>query len=573
MSNKFISFLGTNNYDKVYYVHNSKDIGGYISNFIQEALIKTVCKGWGSSDSAIILVTNEARELNWYNEKDKNRRLKTLLGNTQLNSKDVLIPTGQNEEEIWEIFDIVINNIEEGDKIVLDITHAFRYIPMLTIIILDYAKVIKNIEILGIYYGAWDVRDKSTIPNIAPIFDLTPLVEMQEWSQAVNTFIKYGNSGHLEQISKTSLMSKLAKENWAQETNKFINKINDFTMNISTCRGQMISERKANQKSIQYSTKEVKESLHNVKKLEDDFQLKPLIPLISKVEDSIKLFDESSTLNTGLATIEWCINNHLIQQAYTALEETLKTYICELNGLDANEFENRENIVNEAIKRRILIAQGKEQKSKPILEDKNDMYEKIDKISNSLEPEFVLLANNVKSRRNDINHFGFSRNVFTYKTLEKDIINYYDEFLKIINETQIKAQDGNKIKTKKMLLIFSHKLTDIQIKDAKTNLDVDEFIYLPNELQSIWSNISPYEYDINKELEGIYEWIDRNSSMGDYILIQGDFGATYQLVNYCKLKDLRPIYSTTKREAIEIKKDDNTIVLSHKVSHIRYREY
>lgn len=29
----------------------------------------------------------------------------------------------------------------------------------------------------------------------------------------------------------------------------------------------------------------------------------------------------------------------------------------------------------------------------------------------------------------------------------------------------------------KMLLVFSHKLTDRQIKDAKENLKVEEFIY------------------------------------------------------------------------------------------------
>ena len=154
MSKKFLSFLGINNYDLVHYIHNAKGMGEYISRFIQEALVKTVCRDWDSSDKAIIFITNEAKKANWYNKTDENRRLKILLENTQLDSSGVLIPTGQNEEEIWEIFHTIINNIEEGDKIVLDITHALRYIPMLATIILDYAKVVKNIEILGIYYGA-----------------------------------------------------------------------------------------------------------------------------------------------------------------------------------------------------------------------------------------------------------------------------------------------------------------------------------------------------------------------------------------------------------------------------------
>lgn len=572
MSKKFIAFLGTNNYAEVHYIHNDMDMEGYTSKFIQEVLVKTVCKDWNNFDKAVIFITEEAKKLNWYNEKDKNRRLKVLLENTQLDSEDVLIPSGKDEREIWEIFHIVTSDIEEGDKIVLDITHAFRYIPMLATIILDYTKAVKNIEILGIYYGAWDMRNQSVTPNIAPIFNLTPLMVVQEWSQAVNTFIKYGNSGHLKKISRTGLKPKLSQENWARETNKFINRVNDFAMNINICRGQMVQERRANQKSIQLSTKEIRKSLSDVKKLDTDFQLKPLIPLISKIEESVESFDENSTLNTGLATIEWCIKNHLIQQAYTALEETLKTYVCELHGLDANEYKNREDIVNTAINRRIQELSGKGIEKTEEEKDGGKLCKVMDNISNSLDTEFVSLANNIKIKRNDINHFGFSRDVATYGDLEKDIKEYYHDFLRIINKNpaeELKKEE----KIRQMILIFSHKLTEIQVKDAKFNLKVKKFIYLSDELQNIWSNIDPHEECIKDKLRGIFKWIEKNANRGDYVLIHGDLGATYQLVEYCKAKGLRPIYSTTKREAIERRKDDNSLMLGHKVPHVRYREY
>ena len=574
MSKKFVSFLGTKDYEKTHYVHNGVDAGGYISRFIQEALVKTICKDWDTSSKAIVFITKEAKKINWYNEEDENRRLKILLKNTQLESKGILIPSGKNEEEIWEIFHIVTSNIEEGDKIVLDITHALRYIPMLAAIILDYVKVVKNTKVLGIYYGAWDMRDRTVDPNVAPIFDLTSLTEVQEWSQAVNTFIKYGNSGHLEKISQISLKPKLSEEAWARETNKFISKVNDFAMNINTCRGQMVQERKANQKSIQFSTKEIKKSLSDVQTLDTDFQLKPLIPLISKIEESIKLFDENSTLNTGLATIEWCINNHLIQQAYTALEETLKTYICELHGLDANEYENREDIVNMAVSKGIqkLSAKGTEKIEKGG-NDKRKRCDIIDKIYNSLDPEFINLANNIKIRRNDINHFGFSKNVTTYKELQQSVEKYYNDFLGIINKNPVKKLEQENREAGKMFLIFSHKLTDIQTADAKSGLGVEKFIYLPNELQSIWSNIDPHAEYIDDKLKGIIKWIDKNANKNDYVLIQGDFGATYQLVEYCKAKGLRPIYSTTEREAVETREENNSLMLGHRVSHVRYREY
>ena len=445
---------------------------------------------------------------------------------------------------------------------------------MLATVILDYAKVVKDIKLLGIYYGAWDARDESTTPSTAPIFDLTPLAEMQEWSQAVNTFIKYGNSAHLEQVSMTNLKPKLAREKWAQETRKFVDSVNNFTMNINTCRGQMVSGKKANQRSIQFSAKDVMESLENVKNLDESIQLKPLIPLMAKIEDSIEPFGGASALDAGLATIEWSINNHLIQQAYTALEETLKTYICELNGLDENEYENREAIVNKAIGRAIKSLQGEKIRPKEnIPEDKKLMYQKMIEISDSLDPRFVKLANNVKQKRNDINHFGFSKEVAAYSTLETDIKKYYDEFLEIIDKNPVNNIKVKCSRDRKMYLVFSHKLTEKQIEDAKSNLDVEEFIYLPTELQNIWSNISPRKEDMKDDLNELVVWIDENISKEDYVLIQGDYGATYYLVEYCKSKGLKPIYSTTEREAIETITGNNTIVLSHKVSHIRYREY
>ena len=59
----------------------------------------------------------------------------------------------------------------------------------------------------------------------------------------------------------------------------------------------------------------------------------------------------------------------------------------------------------------------------------------------------------------------------------------------------------------KMYLFFSHKLTDAQIEDAK-KLGVDEFVYLPEDLQRKFSNIPPelesvkkYAKDFEKFLE------------------------------------------------------------------------
>lgn len=124
-----------------------------------------------------------------------------------------------------------------------------------------------------------------------------------------------------------------------------------------------------------------------------------------------------------------------------------------------------------------------------------------------------------------------------------------------------------------MFLVFSHKLTDIQIQSARNDLDIRNFQYLPEDLQYIWSHIPPYEKDIEPYLKEIINWIEEGVGTKDVVLVQGDFGATYKVVNYCKSKGLKVVYSTTKREAIEEKDEDGIISITHKISHVIFREY
>ena len=123
-----------------------------------------------------------------------------------------------------------------------------------------------------------------------------------------------------------------------------------------------------------------------------------------------------------------------------------------------------------------------------------------------------------------------------------------------------------------MFLLFSHTLTPLQIKDAKKSLSVKEFIYLPFSLQRIWSAIPSDVENIKDLLEPIKEFLEQNSKKDDFVLIQGDFGATCYMVSFAKKIGLIPIYSTNKRVAKEIKESDKLIKISE-FEHTRYREY
>ena len=124
----------------------------------------------------------------------------------------------------------------------------------------------------------------------------------------------------------------------------------------------------------------------------------------------------------------------------------------------------------------------------------------------------------------------------------------------------------------KMFLLFSHKLTDEQIKDAKENLGVNEFIYLPKDLQNKFSNVPPEIENIKEYSKDFKEFLTNNAKKEDYVLIQGDFGVVFQMVEFCKENNLKAIYSTTKR-VVKEQIINGKIIKTSEFRHIRFRNY
>jgi len=125
---------------------------------------------------------------------------------------------------------------------------------------------------------------------------------------------------------------------------------------------------------------------------------------------------------------------------------------------------------------------------------------------------------------------------------------------------------------KKMFLLFSHKLTDAQVLDAQKSHAIDEFVELPNNLKQLWGSFSPYAKSIKPSLREIIDFLDKNATKDDCVLIQGDFGATTLMVSYSLKAGLIPLYATTIRNSNDIKKDGKIIKTSI-FEHVQFRKY
>lgn len=121
-------------------------------------------------------------------------------------------------------------------------------------------------------------------------------------------------------------------------------------------------------------------------------------------------------------------------------------------------------------------------------------------------------------------------------------------------------------------LLFNHTLTPKQETDAFESLAIGNITYFPDELLGIWKSIPPEEQHIKKMLSSIYVYLKQSCQKGDYILIQGDAGATYLLVQEAFTLGLIPVYATTKRISVE-KMIDAKQVKTSVFEHSIFRKY
>ena len=127
--------------------------------------------------------------------------------------------------------------------------------------------------------------------------------------------------------------------------------------------------------------------------------------------------------------------------------------------------------------------------------------------------------------------------------------------------------------SKNMLLLFNHTMTDLQEHDARRALGVGQIKSPPAHITLLWRQIPAHLLEIKAYLKPVQAWVESCATPGDYVLIQGDFGATCLMVAFAFQTKRIPVYSTTERIYQEHMQPDGSIELRHKFKHCIYRIY
>ena len=512
----FISVLGAGNYSECKYIKD--EFASEPVCYIQEATLRMLRANqqWDSNDAAYILLTDGAKEKHWELLSQRFAQMELPFA-----VDTVKIPMGNNETEIWDIFTHTFEKIKEGDTLYIDITHGFRYLPMLVVALINYSKFLKNTQVASITYGNFEARNRDT--NEAQIIELTSLSTLLDWNYAAGEFINNGNVSPMVELSNTVITPIMrnaeTRSNEVRELGAFLKSLSMFIDELRTCRGKEIIKAK-NLKSAYSYFDSMARGL-----------IAPLTPIFERIKESMASFSTDGTTMNTLAAARWCHEQGMYQQALTFLREGVITIICERYGL-------RYITENERKPVETIIYLIKEKTEKEKIKDKVpatiSLVQYPQKLIKLIDDEFITYDFAVKydsltTYRNDFNHSGMRVEAKAPQNIKDNVnslITYFENFF-VINEY---AESSDKL-----LLNFSNhpaknwgksqlaaaekygKIIDIPFPSIDENADTRSIGTLANEYMQKIESYGSYKnvtVHIMGEQTFLYSMLHRLQSAG-----------------------------------------------------------
>ena len=424
----FLSILGIAFYGKCRYTKD--DFVGTETTFVQQNLLEYLQRkeGWGKQDQVLMFLTDLAKVNNWNKDirtrfSSKDQRdvpyigLEKILLDMDMSFQAVHIPEGKSTEEMWELFEVIYSQLQEGDELYLDITNSFRYLPMLLVVLVNYAKMLKNVTVKAIFYGNYDARDK--VSNVAPIMDFLPLSVLQDWTSATSDYLRYGQVEKLYDLSESSINPILKDPSTRTDDVKllraFVKRLKDLVGERITCRGLTIIENK-NVGLLEKASKDIQE-----------VTIPQLKPVFEKIKESLDIFGAKEDILNCIKAARWCCDNKMYQQTTTLLEEGLITFLCCHFKLDYKE-ENFRNLMGQCLRAKTRPNE------KTVFNDPALAEKLLDDSVIWENKQFVTSFQSIGKLRNDYNHAGFNKNPKEVKNIIDNVESLMDDIESILSK-------------------------------------------------------------------------------------------------------------------------------------------
>ena len=422
---KIISFLGFNEYKETTYLPpiGQENKLPCTTPFFQEALVQ-----FYQPESLIVLLTdkvenqkpkdkdgNELPQTNWQALQDR------IAGKVKLEAIKN-IPEQNTPKDIWYIFEQITRYFEKGDSVIFDITHSFRSIPIVALLSVSYLRTVREVNIQGLLYGAFEAKDKD---NKTPTFDLLPIVSLLDWITATDQFIKTGNGETLANLLNDNNQASPARKNLAEN-------ISGIAQDLENLRPMFAMEKA-------YKLPEY------IKKATPTFSetVSPFATLLEQVEEDYGKFgleeptnfkaNPEKFLNQLLIIIEWYVKKKRMVQALCLMREWLPCLLCYHFELDAFNKDDRSEME--------LLLSGGKYKNEAGITIESKYFKKWQELNNQKRKKLTNLWGGdlykLAKYRNDVLHAGFRQNPESAEAIIKQTEKIFNEVQEIAKKWKL----------------------------------------------------------------------------------------------------------------------------------------
>lgn len=123
----------------------------------------------------------------------------------------------------------------------------------------------------------------------------------------------------------------------------------------------------------------------------------------------------------------------------------------------------------------------------------------------------------------------------------------------------------------KAFCLLNHELTQNQFTELKSKFKVEKIEYPLEPLSKMWSQILAVdELDI-ETINAVTDWLS-SAKAGDVLIVQGEYGSTFMIVDYALKRNLIPVHAVTKRVASE-QRNGEIVSRQYVFEHVCFRKY
>ncbi|WP_298402269.1 TIGR02221 family CRISPR-associated protein [uncultured Chloroflexus sp.] len=337
------------------------------------------------------------------------------------------IPDGRDDAELWEIFQRVVNSIDEGEEVIFDITHGFRSLPFLSFLAAAYLRKAKKIQLKHVFFGNFAARDQSVTPNRTPVLDLTNFVELLDWMVGADLFVRFGDARDLANLLRAQHKrvkpdpKTASKDEMSAWNNSPIKTTAD---NLTTVSQALRVVRPAEvMKVSRQICQQLPEAISSVGSLAKPFQ-----PLAQQVVDSFqKIACGDHELEAERELIGWYLERDQIFQAVALMREWLVSWVMVQLGMSDQQLLEKEARANveKVLGKAIREVRGADP------EKGEEHTDDLSKLQTPVRKKVVNLYNQIGDLRNDLMHAGKRKESKSAKIVEQQAKKLYEEIKKL----------------------------------------------------------------------------------------------------------------------------------------------